>query len=76
MAGFQALQTALNPRYLPCFDLMHKQTELTTTHRTKLIRFWSYGKMARSAFDRIEEHRSKDQAKEAESMLAEWILDL
>ena len=55
---------------------MHRQTELTRTHRTKLIRFWSYGKMARSDFDRIEEHRSKDQAKEAESMLAEWILDL
>ena len=55
---------------------MHRQTELTRTHRTKLIRFWSYGKMARSAFDRIEEHRSKDQDKEAESMLAEWILDL
>ena len=54
---------------------MQKQTELTNTHRTKLIRFWSTGKMARSAFDRIEEHRSNNRTTESQAMMSEWIMD-
>lgn len=50
---------------------MQRETEVTTN----LIRFWSKGNMARSAFNRIENLRSNDRSKEARSMLDEWIID-
>jgi len=56
---------------------MHKQTELTRENvsHTKLIRFWSEGKMAQTAYDRIERHRSTNHTDDAKAMLSEWLID-
>ena len=55
---------------------MHSKTELTreNVRHTELIRFWSEGKIAQSAHDRIINLNSKKKRDIAKSMMSEWIL--
>jgi len=41
---------------------------------TKNIRFWSQGKMAKSAYQRMAELKSKDREDDARVILDEWII--
>lgn len=42
---------------------------------TKLVRFWSEGKMAESAFNRMAELKENNQDDEARVILDEWIIN-
>ena len=54
---------------------MQRKTEAITNPTVKPMRFWSNGNISRTAFNRIVELKSEDRAKEASSMLSEWLLD-
>tara|TARA_R100000781_G_scaffold105215_1_gene69026 strand:- start:347 stop:517 length:171 start_codon:yes stop_codon:yes gene_type:complete len=42
---------------------------------TKLVRFWSEGKMAESAFNRMEELKENNRDQDARDILDEWIIN-
>jgi len=42
--------------------------------RTKVVRFWTEGKMAESAYERLNELRATSRDDEARVLLNEWIL--
>ena len=53
-----------------------KPTALTrdNVHHTKAIRFWSDGKMAESAYNRLNELRDSNREQDARHILNEWII--
>ena len=56
---------------------MHEQTQLIKhdTRRPTLIRFWSDGKIAKTANRRIELLRSTNRTAAAKAMMCEWVMD-
>ena len=56
---------------------MHKQKELTrdNVRHTKLIRFWSEGKMSQTAHQQIVLLASKKRRAELQAMLSELIIE-
>mgnify|MGYP003134875508 CR=1 FL=1 len=42
--------------------------------RTKVVRFWTEGKMAESAYERLNQLRAASRDDEARVLLNEWIL--
>ena len=55
---------------------MQRQTELTreNVRHTELIKFWSEGKIAQSAYDRVNLHRANKRTDLAKSMMDEWVI--
>jgi hypothetical protein len=55
---------------------MHSKTELTreNVRHTELIKFWSEGKIAQSAHERILNLQSKRKRDIAKVVMSEWIL--
>ncbi len=45
-----------------------------TARHTRVIRFWTEGKMAESAFNRLTELRKDKREEEARVLLDEWIV--
>ena len=54
---------------------MNTPHQRETEPHTKVISFWSEGKIAESAFKQITKHQSQKHKAEADAMLSEWILD-
>ena len=51
-----------------------KNPTRANARHTKVVRFWSEGKMAESAYHRMTELKSKDREDDARVILDEWII--